>query len=104
MENLEENFWSRFDSSGGIVTYTDNILKEDMFQAEYPDNLLLDAGYYQDRFKIYVIAEYDWEHPLAVYECNTPDELLKTMNTAREKILCMKILKFQNRKRKTTDV
>ncbi len=85
----EENFWNQFDSSGGIVKYSDTVLKEDMFQAEYPGGILLDVGYYQDRFKIYLIFEYDWEHPLAVYECESPEELLKFMQTA-VKEFCLK--------------
>ena len=87
--NKEENFWNQFNSSGGIVKYADTVLKEDMFQEEYPEGVLLDAGYYQDRFKIYVISGYDWEHPLAVYECKTPEKLLKFMQTAVKKF-CLK--------------
>jgi len=89
LKELQENFWNQFDASGGIVKYSDTVLKEDMLQAEYPENLLLDAGYYQDRFKIYLIAEYDWEHPLAVYECHTPDEMLKLMQMTVRKF-CFK--------------
>ena len=87
---MYKNFWNWFDSSGGIVKYADTVLKEDMFQAEYPGKILLDVGWYQDRFKIYVISGYDWEHPLAVYECETPAELLNLMRKAKEKIQCIK--------------
>ena len=86
---MYKNFWNGFDSSGGIVKYADTVLKEDMFQAEYPGRILLDVGWYQDRFKIYVISGYDWEHPLAAYECETPAELLKFMQTA-VKEFCLK--------------
>ena len=89
LKSLKENFWNQFDSSGGVVTYQDIVLKEDMFQAEYPNGILLDAGYYQDRFKVYVISGNHWEKPLAVYECDTPEEMLLFMQNAVERF-CFK--------------
>ncbi len=88
-ESIDKNFWNQFDSSGGIVTYTDTYLKEDMFQAEYASGILMDVGYYHHRFKIYVISGQDWEHPLAVYECDNPSELLQLMQFAVKKF-CLK--------------
>lgn len=41
-------------------------LGEDMLQAEYPDNYVLDVGWYHGpngRFVIYVIKDYEWDKP-----------------------------------------
>ena len=43
---LADNFWNKFDFSNGKIEYMETYLDEDMLQVEYPNKLLLDAGYY----------------------------------------------------------
>ena len=52
----------------GTVTFLDDTRKEDMLQVEYPNSFLLDMGWYQDRYIISIIQNFDWTHPAQQYE------------------------------------
>lgn len=65
--SLPENFWNGFDFGNGKVKYHETYLCEDMLQVEFPDNILLDVGYYSGIFRIYVIKNYSWENPIMQY-------------------------------------
>jgi len=46
-----------------------------MLQVEYPNGSLLDMGWYQDRYIILIIQDFDWEHPVKQYETTDRDQL-----------------------------
>ena len=60
--------WRKVDFGTGTVTFLDDTQKEDMLQVEYPNGFLLDMGWYQDRYIILVIRDFDWAHPIKRYE------------------------------------
>ena len=51
--------WSRMDFGTGKIIFLDITQKEDMLQVEYPNCFLLDMGWYQDRYIISVIHNFD---------------------------------------------
>ncbi|HAO5836599.1 TPA: Appr-1-p processing protein [Listeria monocytogenes] len=42
-------------------------MKEDISQVQYPDDLLLDVGFYGKQYKIFVIKNLNWEEPEKAY-------------------------------------
>ena len=60
--------WSKMDFDTGKVIFLDATRKEDMLQVEYPNCFLLDMGWYQDRYIISVIHNFDWANPVQQYE------------------------------------
>ncbi|AYY72320.1 Appr-1-p processing protein [Listeria monocytogenes] len=44
-----------------------DLLKEDILQVQYPDDLLLDVGFYGKQYKIFVIKNLNWEEPEKAY-------------------------------------
>lgn len=68
---MMEQSWRKVDFGVGKVTFLGDTLTEDMLQVEYPNCFLLDMGWYQDKYIIYVIQGFDWEHPVRQY--TTPD-------------------------------
>ena len=52
--------WSRMDFGTGKIIFLDITQKEDMLQVEYPNGFLLDMGWYQDRYIISIIQNFDW--------------------------------------------
>lgn len=65
-----------------------DILKEDMLQVEYGNNLLIDAGWYPSfdingKFQVRVIEDHQWEPPLIVLAANTITELLSKLRAAQ---------------------
>ncbi|HAO6439123.1 TPA: Appr-1-p processing protein [Listeria monocytogenes] len=42
-------------------------MKEDILQVQYPDDLLLDVGFYGKQYKIFVIKDLNWEEPEKAY-------------------------------------
>ena len=63
--------WNKVDFGIGKVTFLDVTRKEDMLQVEYPNCFLLDMGWYQDRYIVFIIRNFDWDHPVKQYE--TPE-------------------------------
>ena len=60
--------WSKMDFGTGEIIFLDITQKEDMLQVEYPNCFLLDMGWYQDRYIISIIQNFDWTHPVQQYE------------------------------------
>ena len=60
--------WSKMDFGTGKIIFLDITQKEDMLQVEYPNCFLLDMGWYQDRYIISVIHNFDWANPVQQYE------------------------------------
>ena len=67
--------WSKIDFDTGKVIFLDATRKEDMLQVEYPNRFLLDMGWYQDRYIISIIENFDWTHPVKRYETADRDQL-----------------------------
>lgn len=80
--------WYKVDFGPGKITFLDDAQKEDMLQVEYPNNFLLDMGWYRDRYIILVIQDFDWAHPVKRYETTDRDQLpallTKTIRFAEE--------------------
>ena len=67
--------WSKMDFDTGKVIFLDATRKEDMLQVEYLNCFLLDMGWYQDRYIISVIQNFDWTHPVQQYETAERNQL-----------------------------
>ena len=67
--------WSRMDFGTGKIIFLDITQKEDMLQVEYPNGFLLDMGWYQDRYIISIIHNFDWTHPVQQYETTETNQL-----------------------------
>ena len=74
--------WSKIDFDTGKVIFLDATRKEDMLQVEYPNCFLLDMGWYQDRYIIYVIHNFDWANPVQQYETTETNQLPKLLTEA----------------------
>ena len=74
--------WSRMDFGTGKIIFLDITQKEDMLQVEYPNGFLLDMGWYQDRYIISVIHNFDWANPVQQYETTETNQLPKLLAEA----------------------
>lgn len=74
--------WSKMDFDTGKVVFLDATRKEDMLQVEYPNCFLLDMGWYQDRYIISVIHNFDWANPVQQYETTETNQLPKLLTEA----------------------
>ena len=74
--------WSKIDFDTGKVIFLDTTRKEDMLQVEYPNCFLLDMGWYQDRYIISVIHNFDWANPVQQYETTETNQLPKLLTEA----------------------
>ena len=74
--------WSKMDFGTGEIIFLDTTQKEDMLQVEYPNGFLLDMGWYQDRYIISVIHNFDWANPVQQYETTETNQLPKLLTEA----------------------
>ena len=74
MDDIQRS-WRHVDFGTGKVIFLDVTRKEDMLQVEYPNCFLLDMGWYQDRYIISIIQDFDWAHPVKRYETADRDQL-----------------------------
>lgn len=74
MDDIQRS-WRHVDFGTGKVIFLDVTRKEDMLQVEYPNCLLLDMGWYQDRYIISVIHNFDWANPVQQYETTETNQL-----------------------------
>ena len=74
--------WSKIDFDTGKVIFLDATRKEDMLQVEYPNCFLLDMGWYQDRYIISIIQNFDWTRPVQQYETTETNQLPKLLTEA----------------------
>lgn len=74
--------WSKMDFDTGKVIFLDATRKEDMLQVEYPNCFLLDMGWYQDRYIISVVHNFDWANPVQQYETTETNQLPKLLTEA----------------------
>ena len=77
-----QHSWRQVDFSTGRVVFLDITQKEDMLQVEYPNGFLLDMGWYQDRYIISIIQNFDWTHPVQQYETAERNQLPKLLMEA----------------------
>ena len=74
MDDIQRS-WRHVDFGTGKVIFLDVTRKEDMLQVEYPNGFLLDMGWYQDRYIISIIQNFDWTHPVQQYETTETNQL-----------------------------
>lgn len=74
--------WSKIDFDTGKVIFLDATRKEDMLQVEYPNCFLLDMGWYQDRYIISIIHNFDWANSVQQYETTETNQLPKLLTEA----------------------
>ena len=63
-------------------------LKEDMLQVEYPENILLDVGWYpsfdpEGTFQVRVVKDFQWDVPEAIFFAKTIGDLALEIAKAR---------------------
>ena len=81
MDDIQRS-WRHVDFGTGKVIFLDVTRKEDMLQVEYPNCFLLDMGWYQDRYIISVIHDFDWANPVQQYETTETNQLPKLLTEA----------------------
>ncbi len=61
--------YNDIDFLSGQITWCEEELQEDMLQVVYPNNTILDMGWYEGAksFIIYIIKDYNWDAPVAKY-------------------------------------
>lgn len=74
MDDIQRS-WRHVDFGTGKVIFLDVTRKEDMLQVKYPNCFLLDMGWYQDRYIISVIHNFDWANPVQQYETTETNQL-----------------------------
>lgn len=85
-EWIDADFWDEFDFSGGSIRQMETYLGEDMLMVEYPENLILDAGFYRKSFRIFIILNHNWQSPVAEYTCPNITDFRKKLRFAIERI------------------
>ena len=77
--------WYQVEFGTGKVTYLDDTQKEDMLQVEYANGFLLDMGWYQNRYVIRIVQNFNWEHPVSRFETSDTAQLPALL----EKAVCI---------------
>jgi hypothetical protein len=62
-----------------------NNLKEDLLQIEYPNNIIIDVGWYpsfdsKGTFYINIIKDFNWNSPVISEKCESFEELKGTLS------------------------
>jgi len=84
-DSLSDDFWEKFSFSGNVL-YKETWLDEDMLMVEYPEKLILDAGFYSGTFRINIIWDCNWQSPVAEYTCKTVENFEKLIYLAIEQV------------------
>ena len=70
-------------------TYLEQVdcLLEDLLQVEFPENYLLDVGWYPEynsegEFIVQVIKDYNWERPIYKRNCKNKETLTQSLKKA----------------------
>lgn len=66
-------------------------LLEDLLQIEFPNNYLLDVGWYPEceiegQFILTLIKNFDWQKPIYKYSCVSEEDLKKSYQVALDLI------------------
>lgn len=78
--------WTKVDFQSGKVTWIENALQEDMLQVEYPNGLILDMGWYENGYIIYIVRDFEWNNPLARFTTRNVDDLSQLLVKAVTRI------------------
>ncbi|MBS5111571.1 MAG: hypothetical protein KHZ15_02660 [Coprobacillus cateniformis] len=78
------------DIKNGKITFCDasDCLKEDLFQVVYPNDVIVDVGWYNGvhGFIILVISSFDWENPVIEYVVRDEKKMLFILQKVIDKI------------------
>lgn len=76
------------DFLSGDVTWLVDCQQEDMLQVIYPNNYILDMGWYDSikKYVIYIIKDCEWGVPVAKYSAETEDDIKMLLQKAIKKI------------------
>ena len=74
--------WTKVDFLSGKVVWMEDALQEDMLQVEYSNNFILDMGWYQTTYIIYIIQNLEWGDPVARYATQDADNLFELLTKA----------------------
>ena len=80
--------FSEFDFLSGDVRWIDDYRQEDMLQVIYPNNYILDMGWYGgiEKYVINIIKDLEWGVPVAKYTARTEENIKLLLQEAIEKI------------------
>lgn len=80
--------FSDIDFLSGDIKYIDEYMKEDMLQVVYPNNYILDMGWYDpiNKYVIYIVKDSEWSDPEAIYSAETENEIKLLLKEAIRKI------------------
>lgn len=78
--------FSDIDFLSGVIRFECYGLEEDMLQVDYPNNYVLDVGWYGDKFIIYIIRDYEWGVPVVKYITDKANALIKLLKDAVARI------------------
>ena len=90
IELIDTNPFANLDFEKGIVRhietdFSQESLREDLLQVIYPQDYLLDVGWFGTNFTVSIIKNEDWENPVTKEDANILD-LRKVVVCAIEKI------------------
>lgn len=80
--------FSKFDFLSGDVRWIDDYRQEDMLLVLYPNNYILDMGWYDsiEKYVINIIKDSEWGVPVAKYTARTEVNIKLLLQEAIEKI------------------
>ena len=84
----EQVMFSDIDFLSGDVRWLDGYKQEDMLQVVYPNNYVLDMGWYDgiNKYVIYIIKDFEWGVPVVEYSAKTEEDIKVLLKEAIEKI------------------
>lgn len=79
---------SEIDFLSGDVRWLDDYKQEDMLQVVYPNNYILDMGWYDaiNKYVIYIVKDFEWDVPVAKYSAETESNIKILLKEAIEKV------------------
>lgn len=78
--------WTEVNFLSGHVSWMDHTPQEDMLQVEYPNDLVLDMGWYGGEYAIYIVKDFEWDAPFAKYATQDADSLFELLEKAVSRI------------------
>lgn len=80
--------FSKIDFLSGEVNWVYDYLQEDMLLVYYPNNYILDVGWYEGskRFVIYIVKDNEWGEPVAEYIIKEKSKLLEILPQVVDRI------------------
>ncbi len=80
--------WTEINFLSGNVKWLTKGFEEDMLQVEYPNNYILDMGWYEGvkKYIIYIIRDFEWRIPVAKYSAGNERDMIELLEKAVEKI------------------